>query len=732
MRVRSLMLLLCAALFVPSALADQSAGGSGRAVLTGRDNWGVLPGATVRLTGPTSTTVRSAVTDADGRAVFGDLAPGTYRARASLTGFVDSADVAVEVAAGQEKTADLVLAMVQFSSEVTVTTASRREELLLNTADPVALIDRAQIEDAGARSAKDVLLDQAGQGVVVNQGGGQGHVSINGIPNSGVLVLVDGRRVIGKDANGNFNLEDFDMAAVERIEVVRGAGSALYGSDALGGGINILTRRSLPGFNTLFSVRGGEFGDLRLTNTTGWRGSRLGVSATGGYREYDGFDLSATNPQTIGQPESVWRTGSANADYRVASWLQTRLVADYSRRSIDNYFFAGATQLASTVYNSPRKLTRRGLTPEADLLLSPDTAVTLTFNYGKYDRREKQIYVNRTVLVDPWIEWNREVKVAGRQSWRAFGQTHYLQAGTEFRRETLERASLNFPGTGQRKAYRDVKVGWAQQEFALGPDLKVSGGFRFDSYSDFGDKWSPKFSAVYALSPAQRLRLSWGEGFRAPFFNELYLRTASFVGTPDLEPEQSATLTAGYAWSSARLQASFDVFRAEVENGITFDLSRMPFTYGNLSGYTAKGVNTSVSVNLPFGFVPQVAYSRNTRENAQGQEVFGLPKHSTYVKLLWAEPRLGLRATLRGQIIGEARFADGTSQPRYQLWNANVTKRFARRGGYSLGVFAQLDNLFDKTDIFRVNAQGQPIPGDFQVWAAPRAFSAGVNVEFGR
>ena len=161
-------------------------------------------------------------------------------------------------------------------------------------------------------------------------------------------------------------------------------------------------------------------------------------------------------------------------------------------------------------------------------------------------------------------------------------------------------------------------------------------------------------------------------------------------------------------------------------------LTREQAMYHFMSGYTAKGVNTSVSVNLPFGFVPQVAYSRNTRENAQGQEVFGLPKHSTYVKLLWAEPRLGLRANLRGQIISEARFADGTSQPRYQLWNANVTKRFGRRGGYSLGVFAQLDNLFDKTDIFRVNAQGQPIPGDFQVWAAPRAFSAGVNVEFGR
>lgn len=732
MRVRSLLLVLVASLTTTLAFAGQAAPGAGRLVLTVRDNWGVLPGALVRVTDQATPAVRTATTDADGRAVFTDLAPGHYRARAALSGFVDSAELAVEVVAGEERTGDLVLSLVQFSSEVTVTTANRRQELLLNTADPVALIDQAQIQDSGARSAKDLLLDQAGQGVVVNQGGGQGHVSINGIPNSGVLVLVDGRRVIGKDANGNFNLEDFDMAAVERVEVVRGAGSALYGSDALGGVINILTRRSLPGFNNLFSLRGGERGDLRVSDTIGWRGSRLGVSGTGGYREYDGFDLSASNPQTIGQPESVWRTGSANADSRVANWLQARIVADYSRRSIDNYFFSGPTQLPSTVYNSPRTLTRQGVTPEADLLFTADTAVTVTYNYGKYDRRERQVYSNRIVQVDPWIEWNNELKVAGRQTWRAFGGTHYLQAGAEVRSETLERASLNFPETGQRKADRDVKVGWAQQEFSVGANLKVSAGFRYDSYSDFGDKWSPKFSTVYSLSPAQRLRVTWGEGFRAPFFNELYLRTASFVGNPNLQPEESATLTAGYAWSSSRLQASLDLFRADVENGITFDLGRMPFTYGNLSEYTATGTNTSLSLNLPFGFVPQVAYSFTRRENAAGQDVFGLPKHSTYLKLLWAEPRLGLRANLRGQIISQARFSDGTSQPAYQLWNAQVSKRFAARRSYGLSVFAQIDNIFDKTDIFRVNAQGQPIAGDYQVWAAPRAFSTGMSVEFGR
>lgn len=735
MNSRALAALLCTLVVFPGALAAGPAAQSanvGRVVITVRDNAGILPGAQVRLLAVDGGVSLSAMTDREGRAVFEGVPAGSYRARASLTGFVDSAEVAVEVVAGAERTADLQMSLVQFSSEVTVTTANRRVELLQDVADPVVLIDASQIEDSGARTAKDVLLDQAGNGVQVNQGGGQGHVSINGIPNSGVLVLVDGRRVIGKDANGNFNLEDLDLAAVDRIEVVRGAGSALYGSDALGGVINILTRRSQPGLNNSFTLRGGEYGDFRVTDTLGWRGQSLGLSATGGYREYDGFDLSATNPQTIGQPESIWRTASVNGDYKPASWLQMRLVADYMRRDIDNYYFSGPTQLASTVYNSQRKLTRTGVTPEADLLFTADTAITATFNYGKYDRRETQIYSNRIVPVVPWIEWNNEFKLVGRQTWRAFDETHYLQSGYEYRRETLERASLNFPETGQRKARREVNVAWAQQELSLTQDLKVSGGFRYDSYSDFGDKWSPKFSAVYALTPAQRVKASWGQGFRAPFFNELYLSTPTFVGNPNLQPERSTTWAAGYTWSSSTLQASADYFRARVENGITFDLSKLPFTYVNLREYTSEGINTSLSVTLPYGFVPQVAYTLTTREDQAGREVFGLPKHSTYIKLLWSEPRSGLRANLRGQVISEARFEDGTSQPAYQLWNAQVSKRFARSARYGLNVFAQLDNLFDKTDIFRVNAAGDPIPGDYQVWAAPRAFSAGVTVDFGR
>ncbi len=110
----------------------------------------------------------------------------------------------------------------------------------------------------------------------------------------------------------------------------------------------------------------------------------------------------------------------------------------------------------------------------------------------------------------------------------------------------------------------------------------------------------------------------------------------------------------------------------------------------------------------------------------------GLPTHTAFVKLLWANTRLGLRANLRGQILNEARFEDGTSQPPYQVWSAQVSKRLFTGRPASITAFVQSDNLFDRRNIFRRSEEGEPVPGDYQVWLAPRTFLAGVTFELGR
>jgi outer membrane receptor for ferrienterochelin and colicins len=688
----------------------------------------------VRASTPDRARSLRAIADAHGAARFTAIDPGTYDLRASSPGFADAGKTGVTVTGGAQQV-ELVLQQASLSTTVTVETANRREQLLLDVATPTTLIDEAQIADTGARSAKDVLAEQGGAGLYVNAGGGQGHLSINGIPNKGVLVLVNGRRYLGKDANGNLNLEELQLAGVQRIEVVKGAGSALYGSDALGGVVNLITARGGErGLTNSLSTSGGSSSDYRLDDTLTWRGSRGGLSLTGGYRTYDGFDLDEQNPQTIGQPPSEYWNASGTADLQVVPALTARFFGDFQRREVRDYFFSGATQLASTVYDSQRDLERYTMSPELEWTLSPRTTLNATYTYGRYVRDETRVFVEdgRAVPQPPWREWNRELKLTARQSIPVAGRDHVFQGGYERRDEKLRRGTLNVTDPS-----RDVDVLWGQQELNLGARLRLTAGVRWDDYSDFGSEWSPKAEAVYTLAKAHRLRASYGHGFRPPYFGELYLNQPPFfVGNPDLLPETSDGFTGGYAWSGGRAQVSVDGYFTRLENGIIFQqLSPNRFTYANLDRYDSKGVNIQGSLSLPGGFTPSAAYAYNERETPSGEEVGGYPNHSAFVKLAWANPQLGLAANLRGQINGEVPpGTDGTYQTGYSVWSVQASKRFANLRGHAVQVYAQVDNLFDKGDIFLANPDGTPVEGQFQVWLAPRSFQVGLRFdgEWGR
>ncbi len=725
-RARSALRAVAIVTLLPAAVFAADAGGPLSVAV--RDGYGVVPHATVQVAAAGGPTLRGTADD-KGVATFSELAPGRYEVRAAYPGFAEALQKDVEVATGTPRALELVLRIAALSTSVTVETANRREQLLLDVAVPTTLIDEAQIRDSGARTAKDVLLEQGGAGIQVNAGGGQGHLSINGIPNKGVLVLVNGRRYLGKDANGNVNLEELQLPGVERIEVVKGAGSALYGSDALGGVVNFITARPQGrGVTNTLTASGGSYSDYRVDDVLSWNGERGGLSLVGGYRSYDGFDLDKKNPQTIGQPASKYWSTSASGDFRFAPTLVGRFYGDYQQREVRDYFFSGATQLASTVYDSQRDLTRYSLSPELEWTPSSRTSLNATYTYGRYLRDETRVFVSdgRTVPQAAWREWNQEAKLTLRQSWKGLGSDQIFQGGYEHRNEKLRRGTLSVSDPK-----RDINVLWGQQELSLGRRLKLTAGVRWDDYSDFGSEWSPKADAVFTLAKEHRLRASYGHGFRPPFFGELYLNTPPFfVGNPELVPEVSDGFSGGYAFGGARAQLSVDGYYTRVKNGIAFfQLTPSQFTYKNIDRYDSKGVNVQASLGLPLGFTPSVSYAYNKRENPDGAEVGGYPNHAGFLKLLWANPRLGLRANLRGQLNGKVPPGlDGTFQPAYNVWSAQASKRFASLGAYGVNLYAQVDNLFDKRDVFLANPDGTPVTGQYQVWLAPRTFQAGITL----
>jgi len=711
--------------------------------VTVRDNYGVVPEATVRAVSASGAETRARTGD-DGVARFDALPEGLYEVRASAPGFAPASVSDVTVATGARREIEVQLTIARLSTELTVQTPSRREQLLLEVPEPTTVYTEDEIEDTAARTAKDFLIEQAGAGVQVNPGGGQGHLSINGIPNSGVLVLVNGRRFLGKDANGNLNLEDLPIAGIERIEVVKGAGSALYGSDALGGVVNFITVPSDErGVDNAATLSAGSYEDFRVSDTFSWRGSGGGFVATAGYRTFDGFDLQAEDPQTVGQPGSRWWTGSVVGDVRLAPRLVARVFADYQDRHIDPYYFAGATQQGS-LYNSIRDLTRMNVSPELEFLADDHASVRLQYDYGTYRRDETRVFVDSGEVdeQDPWREENHELKLTGRLAWRRGEREQPLQGGYEHRKEKLERGSLDPAAVPER----DINILWIHQEVSQGR-VTLSGGIRYDDYSDFGHEWSPTAGLTVAIADRHRVKASYGQGFRPPYFGQLYLRTPPFfVGNPDLVPETSESYSVGYSYATPTVQASADYFYNRVEDGIVFDLTGFPFTYGNLERYQSEGVNVSLAFDLPGGFTPSASYTydRRVRPSEGGEpaeDIGGYPRNAAFVKLLWQNARLGLRANVRGQINGEVPpgILDTSYQPSYQVWSAQVKKRLVVAGGYSLDLFAQLDNIFDERDVYRLQtcpagappecAEGQALTDELlQVWIPPRTFQVGVTL----
>ena len=761
MKTRILAALL-AAFTLSTSPTWAAADGPGSLTVSIKDNYGALPGTTVRLISKDGQSTARAVTDGSGIARFSSLAAGEYTIKADLIGFADGEKGGVMVGNTEEKV-ELVLTLARFSTTVTVSTANRREELLLNAAEPTTVIDKVDILDTGSRNAKDLLSEQAGSGVQVNVGGGQGYVSINGISNKGVLVLIDGRRYLGRDANGNFNLEDLPITGIERVEVVKGSGSAIYGSDAMGGVINFITSKGKNlGFKNTLNLSGGTYKDYRGDNSLTYRGSQGGFAMNGGYRTYDGYDLEPVvcvvatenpatctrrppNPQTIGQPESKWQTFGANADYRASDKVNFTFVSDYANRDMDKYFFSGATQLSTTVYNSQRGLERYNLTPEVNFTPGKNTTINVGYTYGRYNRDETQRYTNRpanpVVVVPRWTEKNDEIKARLVQVWSASGRENPFSLGLERRDEKLSRSGLVGCITNQAcLKERTLNVVWAQQELNLTKDLKVTAGFRYDDSSDYGTQTSPKIAAVYSLPKNHRIRASYGKSFRAPYFGELFLVSFGFEGNPLLLPEKAETLTGGWAFTNSKVEGSVDVYKSKVKNGVTFgSLPNGNFTYVNVTKFDSKGANMNFALNLPHGFTPSVAYTYTKRESpatgsAAAAELAGFPKHAVFAKLAWSNPRLGLRANIRGNLNGETLVSTSSTltvtTPAYALWYAQVSKKVMSKGQYAFTIYAQVNNMFDKKDIYNVDQAGNIRTADvLPIWNAPRTYLAGITID---
>jgi outer membrane receptor for ferrienterochelin and colicins len=593
------------------------------------------------------------------------------------------------------------LAPAATEGEVIVVTGTRSE--VPRSASPILtdVIDRTRLEESGVQTVSEALTLRPGLWIDRGVAGTTG-ITIQGLGPRYSLILIDGARQIGR-TDGYLDLDRFSVADIEQIEIVRGPSSALYGADALGGVVNVITRRPRDGFaldaaSQLDSRLGS---DVRARVSVGRGGLAGALSAElrdGPAVRRDGGGDSA--PTTL-DSHTDRRVSVRGTDQRGEHWRFDG-TAEYLHRDL-----RGIDAAAGGAMFDRRNLVETASVQAAAQYASGATALRLAADAGVY--RDQFLHDQRgSDALDQYEVTDENIVEGSAQLVRQLG-AHRGLVGAELLREALDSDRLSEPGSRVRGAL------YAQDEWRLGPGdpLVVVPAARLDLDTQFGAHATPRIAARWQAGERLVVRGSIGLGYRAPDFKELLLHfanpSAGYVvdGNPDLRPETSRSAQGGVEWQAQPwLWLSASGFANQLRDLITVvslpdDGSGMlRFGYDNVgrartAGLEAFAIASRGRAGLELGY----ALTR-ARDHDEDRPLEGIPAHRFTATARWRDRALGLDAFAGAVVTGHRPFylsADpqgATLTGRRLEIRARVAKRFLERYGGFIGI----DNAADAGD----------------------------------
>jgi len=479
--------------------------------------------------------------------------------------------------------------------EEIVVTGSRGPRRLGEAPVSVEVIDRAKIEASGSQDVAD-LLEQH-RGVDVQRSVLGASVRLRGLEAEHTLILVDGQRVVGAK-DGTIDMSRFSADSIERIEIVKGASSALYGSDALGGVINIITRRSKALAQASITARGGTPASLDTSGGLGVRTKHVGLRLDAGVHGSPSYDGDPATPTTdVNQILQVHVAG--NSDWRPSDVTTFTMRGSWSgqdSRGVDEGL-GGSVQ-------DRRNLTEDGLFRLGfESLPSERTRVSATLGVSAF--RDQFVSDQQNAVALDLYEETRETLVQlttqASQRW----ERHTLTVGLEGFTSLILSPRLG-PGGGGRirgavYAQDEVRVLTGARRWVVVP------GARADTDSWFGGAVAPSLGTRFDPSDSVTVRGSVGVGWRAPSFRELLLSFDNVgvgyvvTGNIDLVPESSLATSLGVEVTptealSVALDLHSDLLRNLIQlTTLDDDPINTVFGYANIARARSMGAEGSVS-----------------------------------------------------------------------------------------------------------------------------------------
>ena len=481
----------------------------------------------------------------------------------------------------------------------TRTEASKRDSVIVTH-----VIDRDEIEASGSTDVAELLSAQPGISSMRTFAGTS--VRLQGLNPEHVLVLIDGQRVIGRK-NGSIDLARYPVDWIERIEIVKGPSSVLYGSDAMGGVINIITRQADAPFSVDVYSSYGTPKDIDASGGVATNQENFSTRVHGGYHSGAGYDLDERTLATHGSARDTFHAGSIShiditPDWRISPRVSYR-TEDKNRVSENG---------SGAVFDD------RNLSEEVQGALGSDAWLSKkgrlrTTAFATYYRDQYDSDQRNSEALDSYQD-TRELLLQGAIQYdHIFAERHKTTIGVDALAEKMDSDRLD-KEQGKRQ-----RIGlFAQDEWNLPTKKRLTllPAARVDLDSQFGTHTTPQFAMRYDPHQRVALRSGFGWGYRAPSFKELLLRfenpSAGYTvdGSPDLEPETSQNVNVGIDWNTTDdVWLSLSGYRNDVNNLIGFGtledgIANSPTRYGYVN--IAEAITQGAEFNI------EVAASRHT------------------------------------------------------------------------------------------------------------------------
>ena len=484
-----------------------------------------------------------------------------------------------------------------------VVTATRTERSVDNIPMPVQLVGQAQVQRIGSLRLDEVLQEQTGLQMISDHGSG---LQMQGLSSDYILILIDGEPVIGRTA-GTLDLSRISVNNIERIEIIRGPSSSLYGSEAMAGVVNIITKDNATGWNGTFGTQYRSFRTWDAQAEAGYRGKHLSARVFANRLRSDGYDLTDnTVAQTVAPYQAL--TFGPKLSYRISNQLQLRVSSRFYQESSNDLL--DITSDEETIrLNSYSQRSDWNVLPILEYQPSDRHKLQVRHYVSGYSTYSKLSYLSDNQFFDI-SEFNQTFQRSEAQYDWYGSDRHIFTAGAGYLTEQVE-------ATRYDNVNRFVSTyAFAQYQWQPTDRWNVVAGGRYDVHSAYADRLSPKLAVGYDATDWLSVQASFGGGYKAPDFRQLLLSFTNPVAGYSVFGSQVVQQ------EFAELQEQGQIAQVLIDPSTVREIRAESSLAYNLGVILTLGENLSLKVNAFRNDISDLIETAPIARKTNGQNVF--------------------------------------------------------------------------------------------------------------